>query len=167
MSFSMTTEQVGHLIIYIYISIIQLWLSVLPLQRRNYYYTTRASVYISGLRYFSLLVHQAIKWYLESLVFQYADVSWHDQNFSMPTYHGIDQNPQSPFISVCQHIKASINNSYHHLFWHASMSWYSIILSVIANSGSVIYRDIDLKANKYCISYHIRFHRVSRFGILT
>jgi hypothetical protein len=108
MSFSMTTEQVGHLIIYI--SITQLWLSILPLERRNYYYTTMASVYISGLRYFSLLAHQAIKWYLESHVFQYADISWHEQNFSMPTYHGIDQNLQSPFISVCQHIKASIYN---------------------------------------------------------
>jgi hypothetical protein len=55
--FSMTTEQVGHLIIYIYISIIRLWLSILPLQRRNPYYTTMASIYISGLRYFSLSTH--------------------------------------------------------------------------------------------------------------
>jgi hypothetical protein len=47
MSFRMTTEQVGYFIIYIYIYIIRLWLSILPLQRRNYYYTTRASVYIS------------------------------------------------------------------------------------------------------------------------
>jgi hypothetical protein len=71
--------------------------------------------------------------------------------------------PQSPFISVRQHIKASINNSYRHLFRDASISRHSIILSVIANSGSVTYRDIDLKANKFHISYHIRFHRVSRF----
>jgi hypothetical protein len=151
----------------LYISIIRLWLSILPLQIRNYYHTTMALVYISGLRYFSLLAHQVIKWYLESHVFQYADISWHEQNLSMPTYHGIDQNPQSPFISVCQHIKASINNSYRHLFWHASISRHSIIPWVIANSGSVIYRDIDLKANKYHISYHIRFHRVFRFSILT
>jgi hypothetical protein len=99
--------------------------------------------------------------------FQCANISWHEQSFSMPTYHGIDQNPQSPFISVRQHIKASINNSYHRLFRHASISRHSIILSVIANSGSVIFRDIDLKANKHHISYHIRFHRVSRFSILT
>jgi exonuclease I len=85
----------------------------------------------------------------------------------MPAYHGIDQNPQSPFISVCQHIKASINNSYRRLFRHASISRQSIILPVIANSGSVIYRDIDLKANKHHISYYIRSNRVSRFSILT
>jgi hypothetical protein len=59
MSFSMTAEQVGYLIIYI--SITRLWLSILPLQRRNYYYTTMASVYISGLRYFSLSAYQGIK----------------------------------------------------------------------------------------------------------
>jgi hypothetical protein len=81
--------------------------------------------------------------------------------FSMPTYHGINQNLQSPFISVCQHIKASINNSYRCLFRHASISQHSIITSVIANSGSVIYRDSDLKANKYHISYYIQFYRVS------
>jgi hypothetical protein len=57
MSLSMTTEQVGYLIIYM--SITRLWLSILPLQRRNYYYTTRASVYIS-----------------KSQVFQYAGISW-------------------------------------------------------------------------------------------
>jgi hypothetical protein len=87
--------------------------------------------------------------------------------FSMPTYHGIDQNLQSSFILVRQHIKASVSNSYRRLFRHASISRYSIIPSVIANSDSVIYRDIDLKANKYHISYHIRFHRVSRFDMLT
>jgi hypothetical protein len=99
--------------------------------------------------------------------FQYANISWQEQNFSMPTYHGIDQNPQSLFISVRQHIKASINNSYRRLFRHTSISRHSIIPSVIANSGSVIYRDSDLKANKYHISYHIRFHRVFLFSILT
>jgi hypothetical protein len=99
--------------------------------------------------------------------FQCASISWQERNFSMPAYHGIDQNPQSPFISVRQHIKASINNSYRRLFRHASISRHSIFLSVIASSGSVIYRDIDLKANKHHISYHIRFRRVSRFSILT
>jgi hypothetical protein len=79
----------------------------------------------------------------------------------MPTYHGIDQNPQSPFISVRQHIKATISNSYRRLFRHASISRHSIILSVITNSGSVTYRDIDLKANKYHILCHIRFHTAS------
>jgi hypothetical protein len=58
--------------------------------------------YISGLRYFSLLAHQVIKWYLESQEFQYANISWHEQSFSMPAYHGKSQ------ISVCQHIMASI-----------------------------------------------------------
>jgi hypothetical protein len=146
---------------------------------------------VSGLRYISLLAYQVTKWYLKSQVFQYAgiswqrgkcqyagiswqrakcqyaSISWQEPNFSMPTYHGIDQNPQSPFISVRQHIKASINNSYHRLFRLATISRHSVILSVIANSGTVIYRDINLKANKYHISYRIRFHRVSRFSILT
>jgi hypothetical protein len=62
MSFSMTTEQVGYFIIYM--SITRLWLSILPLQRRNYYYTTRASVYIS-----------------KSQVFQYAGISWQRAKF--------------------------------------------------------------------------------------
>jgi hypothetical protein len=61
MSFRMTTEQVGYFIIYM--SITRLWLSILPLQRRNYYYTTRASVYIS-----------------KSQVFQYAGISWQEQS---------------------------------------------------------------------------------------
>jgi hypothetical protein len=88
-------------------------------------------------------------------------------HFSMLTYHGIDQNLQSPFIWARQHIKASVSNSYRRLFRHASISRHSIIPSVIANFGSVIYKDVDLKANKYHISYHIRSHKVSRFGILT
>jgi hypothetical protein len=67
MSFSMTTEQVGYL--NIYMSITRLWLSILPVHRRNYYYITMASVYISALRYISLLAHQVIKWYLESQEF--------------------------------------------------------------------------------------------------
>jgi hypothetical protein len=56
---------------------------------------------------------------------------------------------------------------YRRLFRYASVSRHSIIPSVIANSGSVIYRDIDLNANKYHISYRIRSYRVTRFGILT
>jgi hypothetical protein len=82
--------------------------------------------------------------------------------FSLPTYHGIDQNLQSPFISVCRHIKASINNTNHHLFWYASISWHYMITLVIDNSGSVIYRDIYLKTNNYHISSHIQTHRVFR-----
>jgi hypothetical protein len=110
MSFSMTTEQVGYLVIYI--SIIRLWLSILPLQRRNYYYITMASVYISALRYICLLAHQVIKWYLESQVFQYANISWQEQNFSMPTYHGKSK------ISVCQHIMARAKFQYAGISWH-------------------------------------------------
>jgi hypothetical protein len=54
---------------------------------------------VSGLRYFSLLAHQVIKWYLESQVFQYANISWHEQSFSMPAYHGMSK------VSVCRHIR--------------------------------------------------------------
>jgi hypothetical protein len=61
-SFSMTTEQVGHLIIYIYIYIYYPAMTLhIAVTRRNYYYTTMASVYISSFRYFSLLAHQAIE----------------------------------------------------------------------------------------------------------
>jgi hypothetical protein len=49
--------------------------------------------YISGLRYISLLAHQVIKWYLESQVYQYANISGQGPNFSMPAYHGINLNP--------------------------------------------------------------------------
>jgi hypothetical protein len=111
---------------------------LLPLPRRDCYHATMAPIYISIHSYFSL-----------------------------PTYRGIDQNLQSPFISVCWHIRASINNSYHRLFRYASISRHYMITLIIANSGPVIYRDIHLKANKYHISYHIRSHRVSRFDILT
>jgi hypothetical protein len=97
--------------------------------------------------------YASISW--QRAKFQYAGISGHKQNFSMPTYQGIGQNPQSPFISVRQHIKAFINNSYRRLFRHATISRHSVILSVIANSGSVVYRDIDLKANKHHISYRI------------
>jgi hypothetical protein len=64
MSFSMTTEQVGYFIIYM--SITWLWLSILPLQRRNYYYTTRASVYISKSQHIL---------YLRSQVYQFVSTS--------------------------------------------------------------------------------------------
>jgi hypothetical protein len=71
MSFSMTTEQVGYLIIYM--SITRLWLSILPLQRRNYYYTTRASVYISKSQVFQ---YAGISW--QRAKCQYASISWQE-----------------------------------------------------------------------------------------
>jgi hypothetical protein len=165
-SFSMTTEQVGHLIIYIYllfgydspycryreeITIIPPWLQFI--------------YQVSGI---SICQHIRLLCNILSHVY-FSMPTYHgmSKSFSMPAYHGIDQNPQSPFMSVRQHIKASINNSYRYLFWYANISRHSIIPSVIANSGSVIYRDSDLKANKYHIFYYIRSHRVSRFGILT
>jgi hypothetical protein len=111
---------------------------LLPLLRRDCYHATMASIYISIHNYFSL-----------------------------PTYRGIDQNLQSSFILICRHIRASINNSYHNLFWYANISRHYMITLFIANSGSVTYRDIHLKGNKYHISYHIWSHRVSRFDILT
>jgi hypothetical protein len=134
MSFSMTTEQVGHIIIYI--SIIRLWLSILPLQRRNYYYITMASVYISALKYTSLLAHQVIKWYLESRVFQYADISWHEQSFSMPTYHGMSK------VLVCRHIMASTKIPNHRLFWFASISRHLSITHIAIYFGMPAYHDI-------------------------
>jgi hypothetical protein len=134
MSFSMTTKQVGYLIIYM--SITRLWLSILPLQRRNYYYTTNASVYILGLRYFSLLVHRAIKWYLESHVFQYANISWHEQSFSMLVYHGMSK------ISVCQHIMASTKIPNHRLFRFASISRHLSITHIAVYFGMPAYHGI-------------------------
>jgi hypothetical protein len=154
MSFSMTTKQVGHLIIYV---------CLLPGYDSPYCcYREEITIIPQWLQVISQVAGISVCQHIRLL----SNILSH-MYFSMPAYHGIDQNPQSPFISVRQHIKASINNSYCRLFRHASISRHSIITSVIANSGSVIYRDSDLKANKYHISYHIRFHRVSRLGILT
>jgi hypothetical protein len=153
MSFSMTTEQVGHLIIYIYYPTMILHIAV-----------TEKKL---------LLYHHGFSLYLRLQVFQFVSISKY-QVISWVTC-----------ISVCRHIVAStkisnhrlfrfasisrhqINNSYRHLFRYASISRHSIIPSVIANSGSLIYRDSDLKANKYHISYHIRSNIVFRFDILT
>jgi hypothetical protein len=132
-SFSMTTEQVGHIIIYIYYPAMTLHIAV---TRRNYYYTTRASVYISGLRYISLLAHQVIKWYLESHVFQYAGISWHEQSFSMPTYHGKSK------ISVCQHIMASTKIPNHRLFRFVSISRQLSITHIAVYFGMPAYHGI-------------------------
>jgi hypothetical protein len=191
MSFSMTTEQVGYLIIYI--SIILLWLSILPLQEeiaiippglqfisqslryfsmpayhgkskvsvcrhmlhfvswpayfiswpacfitRPAYFMSQPAYLISwpaylkvtGLRHFSLLAHQVIKWYLESQDFQYASISWQEPNFSMPAYHGKSQ------ILVCQHIMARAK------FQYASISWHRPKSSITVYFGSPAYQGI-------------------------
>jgi hypothetical protein len=125
-SFSMTTEQVGHIIIYIYYPAMTLHIAV---TRRNYYYTTRASVYISGLRYISLLAHQVIKWYLESQVFQYANISWQEQSLSMPTYHGKSK------VSVCQHIMARAKFQYASISWHRPKSPITVYFGLPAYQG--------------------------------
>jgi hypothetical protein len=144
MSLGMNTEQVGHPIIYIYL---------LPGYDSPYcHYKEKITIippwlqFISQVSGISVCQHiRLLSNILSHMYFQYANISWQELNFSMPTYHGIDQNPQSPFILVRQHIKASINNSYRCLFWHASISQHSIIPSVITNLGSVTYRDFDLK----------------------
>jgi hypothetical protein len=85
--------------------------------------------YISGLRYFSLLAHQVIKWYLESQVFQYAGISWQEQNFSMPTYHGKSK------VSVCQHIMARAKFQYASISWHRPKSPITVYFGLPAYQG--------------------------------
>jgi hypothetical protein len=184
-----------------YISSIQLWLSILPLQRRNCYYTTRASVYISksqvfqyagiswqrakfqhtgicyilypgrhilcpsqhiftswpaylkvsGLRYVSLLAHQVTKWYLESQVFQYANISWHEQSFSMPVYHGMSK------VSICQHIMAWAK------FQYAGISWHEQSFSMPAYHG----KSKILVCQHIMASTEIPNHRLFRFASIS
>jgi hypothetical protein len=45
----------------LYMSITRLWLSILLLQRRDYYHTIMVSIYISGYIYFSLPTNQGIE----------------------------------------------------------------------------------------------------------
>jgi hypothetical protein len=67
---------------------------------------------VSGLMYISLLAYQVTEWYLESQVFQYANISWHEQSFSMPVYHGMNKVSSMPVyhgmskVSVCRYIMA-------------------------------------------------------------
>jgi hypothetical protein len=166
MSFSMTTEQVGHLIIYTYIYYPAMTLHIVVTEKKLLLYHHGFNLYLRS-HVFQFVKHIRVSSNILSYIyFSMPTYLGINQNLSMPTYHGINQNLQSLFISVRQHIKASVSNSYHHLFWYASISRHYIITSVIANSGSIIYRDINLKANKYHISYYIQSHRVSRFDIL-
>jgi hypothetical protein len=152
MSFRMTTEQVGYFIIYM--SITRLWLSILPLQRRNYYYTTRASVYISKSQVFQ---YAGISWHEKSFSmpvyhgirkvsvcryimawekFQYAGISWHEKSFSMPVYHGMSK------VSVYRHIRASIKIPNHRLFRFASISRHLSITHIAVYFGMPPYHGI-------------------------
>jgi hypothetical protein len=111
-------------------------------------YVLASISYISGLRYFSLLAHQVIKWYLESQACQYANISWHEQSFSMPTYHGMSK------VSVCQHIRAWAKFQYasiswhqpkspnHHLFRFASISRHLSITHIVVYFGMPAYHGI-------------------------
>jgi hypothetical protein len=73
MSFRMTTEHVGCFVIYIYISINRLWLSILPLQEE-------IAIIPPGLQF----------------------ISQCPRYFSMPAYHGKEQNFSIPaYIIFC------------------------------------------------------------------
>jgi hypothetical protein len=76
MSFSMTTEQVGYLIIYMYIT--RLWLSILPLQEEIAIIPPGFQFISQSLRYFSMPAYQG-----------------KEPNFSMPAY--------VPFLYPGQH----------------------------------------------------------------
>jgi hypothetical protein len=48
---------------------------------------------------------------LRSQVYQFVSISWHEQSFSMPAYHGMSK------VSVCRHIMAKVR------FRYAGISW--------------------------------------------
>jgi hypothetical protein len=112
--------------LYIYISVTRLWLSILPLQRRDYYYITMASIYISGRRYFSLSAYQSIKWYLESHLFQFADISWH--------------RSKSQYADISWHQSKSPN---HRLFQFARESTHQSVTLITVYFGMLAYHGIN------------------------
>jgi hypothetical protein len=93
---------------------------------------------VSGLRYISLLAYQITKWYLESQVFQYANISWHEQSFSMPVYHGMSK------VSVCRYIMAWAEFQYASISWHEQKFQYAGISWQEQNFSMPAYHGINL-----------------------
>jgi hypothetical protein len=112
MSFSMTTEQVGHLIIYIYI------------------YYPAMTLHIAVTEKSLLLYHYGFNFYLRSHVFQFVSISRY-QVLSWVTC-----------ISVCRHIMASIKISNHRLFRFASLSRHQSVAHIAVYFGMPTYHGI-------------------------
>jgi hypothetical protein len=79
----------------LYISITQLWFSILPLLRRNYYHTTMVSFHISNhclIRFADISWHHSISQitvYFGLPTYQGRSITLITVYFSMPAYHGI------------------------------------------------------------------------------
>jgi hypothetical protein len=123
MSFSMTTEQVGHLIIY-----------KNPLSGYDYPYCR----YRDEITIIPLWL-QFISQVTGISVYQHTRVSGNilsHMYFSVPTYRDMIK------ISVCRHIMASIKISNHRLFWFASISRHQSITHIAVYFGMPAYHDI-------------------------
>jgi hypothetical protein len=105
----MTTEQVEHLIIYIYYMAMTLHIAVTEKRLLLYYYGINQN--------FSMPTYHGINQNLNLPTYHGIN-----QNLNLPTYHGISQNLQSPFISVCQHITALYSHFSHRQFWLSNIS---------------------------------------------
>jgi hypothetical protein len=62
--------------------------------------------------------------------FQYVNISWQEQNFSMPTYQGKSK------VSVCQHIMARAKFQYANISWHRPKSPITVYFGSPAYQGN-------------------------------
>jgi hypothetical protein len=123
MSFSMTTEQVGHVIIYIYL----LSSYDSPYCR----YREEITIIPPGLQFISQVSGISVCLYIRLL----SNILSH-MYFSMPTYHGISK------FSVCRHIMASTKIPNHRLFRFASISRHQSITHIAIYFGMPAYHGI-------------------------
>jgi hypothetical protein len=112
MSFSMITEQVGHLIIHIYL---------LPGYDSPYCrYREEITIIPPWLQFISQILGISVCQHIRVSINILSNIY-----FSMPAYHGINQNLRisiSPFISVCQHITTFYNPFSHRQFLLSNIS---------------------------------------------
>jgi hypothetical protein len=123
MSFSMTTEQVGHLIIYVYLS---------PGYDSPYFhYREEITTIPPWFQFISQVSGISVCQHIRLL----SNVLSH-MYFSMPTYHGMSK------ISVCRLIMASTKISNDRLLRFASISRHQSITHIAVYFGMPTYHDI-------------------------
>jgi hypothetical protein len=122
-SFSMTSEQVGHLIIYVYL--------LSGYDSPYCHYREEITIIPVWLQFISQVTGISVCQHIRLL----SNILSH-RYFSMPTYHGMSK------ISVCQHIIASTKISNHRLFWFASISRHQSITHIAVYFGMPAYHDI-------------------------
>jgi hypothetical protein len=126
MSFSMTTEQIGHLIVCIYI----------------YIYYPAMTLHITVTEKRSLLCQYGINLNLRSRVFQFVSISGYQIITWVMCISVCRHILASIKISVCQHIMASTKISNHRLFWFASISRHQSVTHITIYFGMPAYHDI-------------------------